>query len=716
MSIHVSFYWRHPAAWSDQPLLRRALVTAVALLLTAASAWLGYTVSLRQGIAAARAESNHRLDLFASAVNGVVKRLEPIPATIQLNQDVLALLREPSNGPRLTAVNDYLRRLNAHVGGIGAFVLNDRGVVVASSKNSPGDDSSLGEDISFRPYFLEALSGRVGRHFAIGIKGHQPGYFVSHPIHDGARVVGVAALKISLAPIDQTWEMLGAPGLLADTNQVVILASNPAWRYTALAELPLERRVDLQLTRMYNNLRVPRFPLDTELMPDDNFRMLPHGIPGVTPTRRAAAADTMVLARPLDGMDWRLMLFVDMAGVRSTALLSGFMAAVAAGFVVLLAVHMAQRRRILRQRLEAEHLLERVNAELELKVTGRTLDLTDANARLRTEVGEREQAETNLRAAQSELVHAAKMAMLGQLATSITHELTQPLGAIRTLSGNAVEFQKRGDDTALLGNLKIIARLADQMGGIIQPLKGFARKTQPVASRADVALAVGNALFLYDLPLRKEGVQVINRCVLGKAAAWCDANRLEQVLINLIGNALDAMRGATERTLTLQACTAPPPRLTGEVNGRAGAVTAGIGAGQAAAGAAAADCTAIGSSHEPAAAASGGTWIRIDVLDSGPGLSADVQTHLFEPFFTTKATGTGLGLGLVISRDIVREFGGEIEAAARPEGGARFSVYLPAVTATAAVLPAVASATSATSVATAATPPIKLQDRAPHAA
>lgn len=614
--------------------MRRCLVAGLALALIAACAWLGFGLSEQRGIDTARAESNHRLDLFASAVDGIVKRLEPIPATIQLNPDVLALLREPAHPGRARAVDDYLRRLNAHVGSISAFVLNDRGVVLASSKSGPDDDSSVGEDLSFRPYFLEALSGRVGRHFAIGIKSNEPGYYVSHPIHDGPRVVGVAAIKISLDPINQTWEMLGAPGLLADTHQVVIMASDPSWRYKALTEMPIERRVHLQLTRMYNNLRVSPFPVAVAFDDDESVRMLTHNLSA----RRQAngGAGTMVLSRTLDGIDWRLMIFVDLNPVREAAIGSGFMAAVAAGFVVLLLLHLAQRRRIQRQRREAEHLLERVNGELELKVAERTLDLTEANERLRTEAAEREQVERSLRATQSELIHAAKMAMLGQLATGITHELTQPLGAIRTLSGNAVEFQKRGDSEALSGNLKIIARLADQMGGIIQPLKGFARKSQPVAARADVAQAVLNALFLYELPLRKHEVTVVNRCGAERLAAWCDPNRLEQVLINLIGNAIDAMSAAPVRTLTLEAVVEP-------------------GSGD----------------------ATRGPRVRIDVIDTGPGLCEAVREHLFEPFFTTKASGKGLGLGLLISRDIVREFHGDIEAVNRPDGGARFSVRLP---------------------------------------
>jgi two-component system C4-dicarboxylate transport sensor histidine kinase DctB len=625
------------ASWPARPLgslwptLRRMLLGAVAVALVGLSGWLGFSLSERQGLAALRLESNHRLDLFAAAVEGMVKRLEHVPATIQLNPDVLALLRAPARPERVVAVNGYLRRLNAHLGSLAVFVLDERGIVLASSNSEQGDDSLVGEDLSYRPYFLEALSGRVGRHFAIGAKRNEPGYFVSHPIRDGARVVGVATIKISLAPIDQTWEMLGVPALLADINQVVILSSQPEWRYTALVDLPLERRVDLQLSRLYNNRRIARFPLAVQLSIDEDSQVLEGVLPGgLQVPSRPASGGMLVLGRTLDGMDWRLLIFSDLRGVRNQAAVHSLLTAVAAGFVLLLALYLTQRRRILHQKLEARQMLERANADLEQKVARRTRALSETNTRLRKEVAERVQAEQTLRAAQDELVHAAKMAVLGQLASGITHELTQPLGAIRTLSGNASEFLRRSDLKAVAGNLAIVARLADQMGGIIQPLKGFARKSVAVPAATDVAHAVSNALFLYDQRLRKEGVELRNRCEPGQAIAWCDPNRLEQVLINLIGNAIDAMQDAPVKVLTLQATLDTAARQ-----------------------------------------------VLVSVQDSGSGFDAAARERLFEPFFTTKAAGAGLGLGLAISRDIVREFGGDIEADSPPEGGARFQLHLP---------------------------------------
>ena len=627
-----------PPAPDPRAVARRLLLGLVAAAVVLGSGWLGYRVSERYGTAALRVEANHRLDLFAAAVEGIIKRLEHVPATVQLNQDILALLRDPRRPQSVQQANDYLRRLNAHLGSISVFVLNERGVVLASSNADSVDDSLVGEDLSFRPYFLEALSGRVGRHFAIGIRHGEPGYFVSHPIRDGARVVGVAAIKIGLQAVDQAWAMLGAPALLADINQVVILSSEPAWRYTALVELPVERRVDLQLNRLYDGVRIQPFPLPVHLHVDEDSQVIEGVVSGgVAPRGRPLRSDMLLMGRTLDGMDWRLLIFTDLRGVRNQALTHSLLSALAAGFLLLLALYLAQRRSIVRQRLETQRMLQQANAELEQKVARRTRALTETNARLRREVAERVQAEQTLRAAQDELVQAGKLAVLGQLATGITHELTQPLGAIRTLSGNAEEFLRRGDVKAVAGNLGIVARLVDQMGGIIQPLKAFARKSPATPARCDVAIAAGHALFLFEQRLRKEGVELRNGCEPGRVFAWCDPNRLEQVLINLVGNALDAMREAPRKVLTLRA--------------------------------------------EPEAQAGAPPRVRIDVLDTGSGFSGPALERVFEPFFTTKAAGAGLGLGLVISRDIVRDFQGELEAANRdddPGGGARLTVRLPA--------------------------------------
>ena len=625
-----------PSAGRAGWLVRRALLVLLGVVLVAAAGALVYQRSFAQGERSLKAATNSRLDLFASVVEARVRRLEPVPATIQLNPAVLSLLRAP-DAARERAANDYLSRLNAHLGSVAVYVLDVRGIVLASSNGSERDDSLLGEDVSYRPYYLEALAGRSTRHFAIG-RGGQAGYFASHPIYDGPRVLGVAAIKIGLDALEQTWPMLAAPALVADANQVVILSSQPAWRYTSLAPLPPERRVDLQLTQTYGSLRLPIFPIDVALSVDDDTQEVRGFVSGDEARYRETLgaggnrAGHLVLGRSLDGMDWRVLIFTSLSAVRQQALVDGVGGAVSAAFLILLALYWSQRRRIEKQKLVAKQLLEQANADLEHQVSLRTQELTDTNDQLRREVVERQQTEKPLRAAQDELVHAGKMAVLGQLAASITHELTQPLGGIRTLAGNAAEFMRRGNHAAAQDNLSIVARLVEQMARIIDPLKSFSRKSSASPGSTDVGRVIEQALFLFQLRLRHDDIRVDNRCEPGRWTGWCDANRLEQVLVNLIGNAMDAMRESPERVLTLTA-----ERQDG----------------------------------------AGPSMIALQVRDSGKGLSETDLQRLFEPFYTTKPSGVGLGLGLAICRDLVAEFGGDLQAHNHPEGGACFLLTVP---------------------------------------
>lgn len=622
----------HLPAWA----LRGWVLVAVAMVLMVTVGTVVYQRSFLRGTAALKETSNSRLDLFASVVEARVRRLEPVPATIGLHPSVVRLLRAPNPGHAQIA-NDYLARLNAHLGSEAVFVLDTRGVVRASSNLDKPDDSRLGNDVGYRPYFLESLAGRSTRHFAIGSAG-QAGYFAAHPIYDGSSVVGVAAIKIGLDALEQTWAMLGAPALVTDANQVVILSSQPTWRYTAMEPLTPEQQVDLQLSRTYSNLRLQDFPLDVHLALDEESQQVQGFISvrkntdnasnGLTPS----AAGYMVLGRALDGMDWRVLTFTNLSSVRQQALLEATGGALVVLVVVLLCLYLLQRRRIERQKQQAKWLLEQVNADLEQEVVRRTQELTDANTLLRKEVSERQLTEKNLRAAQDELVHAGKMAVLGQLAASITHELTQPLGGIRTLSGNAAEFLRRGKLDAAQDNLSIVTRLVGQMASIIEPLKGFARKSEATPTATDAGRIVAQALFLFQLRMRHEQVEVDNQCPVGQWSVWCDANRLEQVLVNLVANALDALRDAPRKHLQILTRTT-------QLHGK--------------------ECLAI------------------DVKDSGKGLDAQDMENLFQPFYTTKPSGAGLGLGLVICRDIAAEFGGDLQASNTAGAGACFTLTIP---------------------------------------
>lgn len=608
-----------------------ALLVVIALLLTAAA---GYRVSEHFGMLGLRSEAQHRLDLLAEAIDAEVTRVTHLPGVVALNGDILELLRLPTGARarRQAAANRYLEQLSAqHVDSLAVFVMDVSGRVVASS-DWIYTDNLLGADLSRRPFFRAALGGAPYRQYAVDALRDEPGYFFAQPIRDERqdwKIVGVAVLKASIRAVERRWLANDAPALVADGNGVVLLAAPAVWRYATLQRLSGERRTEL-VRQQFDGRQVGKISLD---IPIDKAELgtvmaLPTGVS--LPAELAPKGRRfLVMARNLPGTAWHLLVFSGLRPLHAQAMGHGALAAAATGCLILWGLYARQRRRALQARLRAQKVLELANRELEVKVEERTADLTQTVATLEAEVAERQRAEQTLRAAQEELVQAGKLAVLGRLATGITHEINQPLGALRTLAGNSLEFLRRGDAATVEKNLRLLCDLADQMGAIITPLKSFARKAPAVPAAVDVAQVVDSALFLLGTKLRAAGVAVDNRCRAGEHVSWCDRNRLQQVLVNLIGNAADAMHGCTERCLEITA--------ERRVDGR----------------------------------------IELAVADTGCGLPAETLGRLFEPFFTTKPAGEGLGLGLAISRDIVRDFGGDLHAENRSEGGARFVIELP---------------------------------------
>ena len=280
------------------------------------------------------------------------------------------------------------------------------------------------------------------------------------------------------------------------------------------------------------------------------------------------------------------------------------------------------------KRKAAEENLHRILDEQEGRIRTRTAELETSNRQLQHEIVERERAEEVLRQAQDELIQAGKLAALGQMSTGITHELNQPLTAIRTFAASGRLLLERGQSAEAGDNFGRIEELTARMATLTTQLKVFARKSSGKRAPVSVAAAVRQALALVehlitrnhvevelDLPA-DEGVQVL-----------ADQLRLEQVLINLFSNAADAMKAVSRRRLQI-------------------------------------------------AVAADDAHVQLRVADTGIGIDPQVLPQIFDPFFTTKAVGEGLGLGLSIAFGIIRDWGGTL-AAENLETGARFTVTLP---------------------------------------
>ena len=614
---------RHP--------LRFSLLLLALIALVAAASLTTYQVSQRMGLAELQTTGRHRLDLYTASLEREIGKYAYFPATLGLEHDVLDLLNQVDDPRRTAQANLYLERLNERAGTLAIYVINDQGQVRATS-NWRRSDSYLGEDLAFRPYFRDAMDTGSGRFFGIGTTRSEPGYYLSSALVDGSRTLGVAIVKVGLDQLEQSWSTVEAPVLVSDENGVVILSSVPDWKFTTLRPLDEGTRKTFDRTQQYNRRALQ--PLGVKELADlsQGARLVQLAKqPLEMVSAYPVAGNFLAQSQAMPGTPWTLTVFSHVQPVNEMSFIRASVAGVTTILLWILVSMVYQRRRHLRDRLAAREALQRAHDELERKVEERTADLSCANQQLQDEVKERVRAERTLRAAQDELIQAGKLAVIGQLSAGIAHELNQPLAALRTLSGNAVRFLERGDHRTARSNLERIAQLVDRMGQITGQLKAFAHKSSGQARPVDIRQVVTHAVAILDQRLRSSGAEVQMAFPDAALFALCDANRLEQVIVNLVGNALDAMVGHTRPSLEIHGTTQ-------------------------------------------------GSMLRLTVRDHGAGLSGEVLPRLFEPFFTTKEAGVGLGLGLAISAGIVSDFGGTLSGANHPDGGAVFTLDIPLAT------------------------------------
>ena len=274
------------------------------------------------------------------------------------------------------------------------------------------------------------------------------------------------------------------------------------------------------------------------------------------------------------------------------------------------------------ERKQYEEALQQAQAELENRVRDRTLDLTKANQKLRDEMQQHKET-------QNELIQTAKLAVLGQMSAGINHELNQPLTAIRAYADNAQQFLRLSRIDNVERNLQEISQLTERMAKIIHPLKEFSRKSSGQQESVCLQSVRDGAMAIMYGRLGREDVVISWPEGLDRYYVLGDIVRIEQVLVNLIGNAIQAMDQKAERRIDI--------RLDYEEH-----------------------CHVL------------------YVHDAGPGIPEADLERVFEPFFTTKKAGSGLGLGLSISHRIIASMGGELSVSNHPAGGAQFRLALPA--------------------------------------
>ncbi|MEM9031283.1 MAG: ATP-binding protein [Pseudomonadota bacterium] len=584
---------------------RTAILAVLVLALVAALLFLRPAIE-RASLMRASESVSAALRLTAQGLNDAVRRYEPLPSLISDLPELRRLLGEPMNDSLLRTVNEQLRHIAQRLDASDVYLMDVSGLTIASS-NHFKENSFLGKRFAYRPYFTQALSDGTGRFHALGTTSGERGVFFAASVRDRDMVLGVVAVKFTVGAFEEAWQASGQDVLVSDRNGVVFMASRPDWLFRTLAPLSQEVRDAIAATRQYPLERVQPLGQTQDAL-------------GGSVSRWEVAGEGFVgLSEALHGHDFTIHVLASSVPARTQSWAAlGILALGLALAGLLVTVVLMRRARIL-ERLESQRLRENM---LEARVAERTRDLS-------REIDERKAAEARLRATQSQLVQAGKLAALGQMSAALSHEINQPLAAVKSYAENAATYLDRKREVEARENISRISEMADRMAAISGHLRNFARRPQEDLGPIRADAVSDDALALMDAKIRQAGAQVA--VTRPDRPVWVIAGRvrLQQVIVNLLTNALDAMDAAVM------------PQVGVHLNEDAGNV-------------------------------------RISIRDHGPGLPDPLLEHVFDPFFTTKGPGKGLGLGLSISFNIVEDFGGRLLACNLAEGGAEFTVMLQA--------------------------------------
>ncbi len=600
----------------------RAAVFLLAALAVGGLLYGTYRYAYEQIVAELHERAKSRLKIVVANLQGELDKYSFQPKLLAREPYVHDALAHPLNRRLVDRANTALAQVNGVTGALATYLMDRSGTTIASS-NWALETSFVGKNFSFRPYFHQALEGRLGRFFALGTTSGERGYYFSFPVRIAGEIKGVVVVKMAVTLLEQTWQSEADEFVALDENGIIFLSTEPSWVFKAFHPLEEAKRNALEEGRQYAGRRLNNLEI-THVSGQPLVRLAGSTLGETEDDRVATAPTSYVLASKTIPAGWKVMVLAN-AGeigprVRLALLVVGFMAFSA----VLVVVNIVQRRRRLTERMAME---EQARAQLEATVADRTRDLSEAVERLSDEVAERQRTEDHLCKTQEELIQASKLAALGNLSAGLSHELNQPLTAIRNYSENARVYLDRGNADMALSNLGRIAEMSDRMARIIKNLRTFARNETVGVRPTRLLFAIRNAIALLEAEIEKAGVTVVLEQGDETIAVKGGEVRLQQVFVNLISNALDAMANVPERRLFI----------------------------------------AVVADEQIA---------EVKLRDTGTGVDPSVIDRVFDPFVTTKDVGKGTGLGLSITFGIIKQFGGTISVQNSDEGGAEFKVRL----------------------------------------
>lgn len=707
-SIFRSLSWRHLWRWG---LL--ALVVGLSIIL------MGHWAERRE--LQIKTEALQQVaQANALGIRGIAEKHGYLPYAAARHPDVQSLLLNPSDSLLSKKVNQYFSDLKDRTESAALFVMSSNGMTLAAS-NWNSTDSFVGQSYQQRPYFKEALQGRRGFFYGVGLTTGTPGFFIAEPVLNQSQVIGVIAVKVSLSALENSWVNSADPVVLQDNRGIVFLSSEPEWLYRSSDHLSSGDLAWLKLNGQYGMRshydilpwRVTRAPGSptyefqaTVKHKQRSFLALEASLPelawtltvtsdlkSVQRARQEALALTTLLAAVLllAGLYWRLheQRFAEQLQAKreleqrvkertydleeahafrkamEDALLVGMRARDPEGRIIyvnrafcemvgysaeeLLGCkapypywHPDDLDKYMRQReasLQAESLPHGFESRVrhhdghDVITQVYTAPLIDRQGRQQgwmssvVDITAQKIAENRQHEQERQLQRSARLASVGEMASTLAHELNQPLMALSNFAVAARAIAGQAKRELLVTVLEDIVEQSQRASEIVKRVRVFINPQRGSYEDCDVHAVIAHSLTLLKPELQRN-LTIVNT-QLTENLPHIRGNRvlLEQVLINLLQNAMQATQDL------------PPARHVIDI-----------------------ETTLL----ERA--------ILIQIGDRGPGVPEASQEQVFNPFFSTKPDG--LGLGLNICRTIVEAHGGHLKVANRKDGGAVFSFTL----------------------------------------
>jgi two-component system C4-dicarboxylate transport sensor histidine kinase DctB len=572
------------------------LLLGAILLLGGLATWAAGTFAGRRAMASLDRNAHASAALHGAVLRSELEKFRLVPTALAGDPEARAAL----SGRDAAAIASFDRRLEQLSGSIHAaaiYLIDAEGRTVAASNwNLP--TSFVGSNYRFRAYFREAMARGESEQFALGTVSRQPGLYLARRVDVGA-TRGVIVVKVEFNAMEADWAQSAEPAFVTDQRGIVLVTSVPGWRFLTEGTLPLAQRQAIRHNLDFGDAPLAPLPIVPERGHHPalvDARISPAGPPQAYLETTAATT--------LEG--WTLHVLTPVGTVVSNAATSARLAIALAFVLIAIGVWVVLRRQHRTRQRAAEALAAR--ATLEREVDARTRELRLANEQLQVEMADRMASETRLQEARDQLVQANKLASLGQIAAGVAHEINQPVAAISSYAHNGRQCLDLGRSADVEDSLASIQAMTERIGAITGELRGFARKATGRIGDVRLDDAIDGALLLLRDRIARQQVTV-ERAAADTLLVRAERIRLEQVLVNLLGNALDALIEQPGPTITIRAAAA-------------------------------------------------GQWVDVEIADNGSAVSPEIAASLFKPFNSSKEDG--LGLGLVISRDIMTDFGGEL--------------------------------------------------------